>query len=111
MLSINSIFLHQDWRGGKRARKQVAEQVPTAPQGAVAMDELSGEAKYSGMSGIKLAPSKAEIESAGPATVDAAKGLKPLPESLIAAAAPGLEAPPEAAGGLIAEKHSIARSA
>jgi len=98
-------YQRRAWREGKN-QAQKAQQDPeakTRPEGprgprgpsAGALDPASVGLKGApGLQGIEFSRRTAEHEVASTTPVDAARGLKPLPESAGAGAAPGLEAPP-----------------
>lgn len=90
-------FLKQTWRGGKEAKRVEAPAEAPRP-GGPPLDALLEESPFQGLKGLALSGVTDEAEVAEPQPIDGTAGLKPLPESLIGAAAPGMESAPSAAG-------------
>ena len=94
-------LIRNRWRGGKQALvpEDAVKEEPQA--GAYDLEALTRAAPFGGLNGVELSGQVSQIETAQPAAVDAARGLKPVAALLAAAAAPGLEAPAEARGCMV----------
>lgn len=92
-------FLKQSWRGGKQALPSEGPPAgQAAPPGARNLEALLDDSPFRGLQGVTVPPLSPDVEQAQPQPLERGRGLKPLPESVTAGAAPGLEAQPEARG-------------